>query len=331
MAAANRAVPNNPANGKRKLKNQKRMILLFFKDKKMKTRLFVSMAAAALILAGCANDENEMDNWNGEIRLSSGLVVQTRANNSDVPDKQIAEGQQIGIYVEGVTGETAYTNVSADADGSGNFSSYSSTMYYPQSGKDVQISAYHPYSQEVSDTYDFTVETDQATDANYFNSDLLYSNKKTYARSKNAHSLTFEHKLVKVVCNLTSGEGSPEITGATVEIVTPERAVSFNRTTGAVADATTSAKGDNVTLGQYGAIIAPQTNAKGTKFLKVILTSGGELYYTIPNGAVDANLELASGSVYTFNITVDLTELKVSSEISDWSPVTAKSGNATMD
>lgn len=301
----------------------------------MKTKYFMTMAAAALIFAACSNDENEMDNWNGEIRLSSGLVVQTRANSSDVPDKQIAEGQQIGIYVEGVSGETAYTgytNVSADADGSGNFSNYSTTMYYPQSGKDVQISAYHPYSQEASsDLYDFTVETAQATDANYFKSDLLYSEKKPYARSKTAHSLTFEHKLAKVVCKLTSGEGSPDITGATVEIVAPERAVGFNRTTGAVGAATTSAKSVNVTLGQYGAIIAPQTYTKGTKFLKVTLTSGGELYYTIPNGASDKNLELASGSVYTFDITVDLTELKVNSKISEWTPVDAKRGNATMD
>lgn len=300
----------------------------------MKTRLFMTMAAATLILAACSNDENEMDNWNGEIRLSSGLDVQTRANNQDVPDKQIAADQQIGIYVEGVSGETAYTgytNVYADADGSGNFSSFSTTMYYPQSGKDVQISAYHPYNQDASELHDFTVETAQATDANYFKSDLLYSEKKTYARSKTAHSLTFKHKLVKVVCKLTSGEGTPDITGATVEIVAPERAVSFNRTTGAVAGATTSAKGDNVTLGQYGAIIAPQTYAKGTKFLKVILTSGGELYYTIPNGATDTDLILASGSVYTFNITVDLTELKVNSEISEWTPVSPKTGNATMD
>lgn len=301
----------------------------------MNTRLFVTIATAALILAGCTNNENEMDNWNGEIRLSSGLVVQTRANSSDVPDKQIAAGQQIGIYVEGVSGETTYTgytNVSADADGSGNFSNYSTTMYYPQSGKDVQISAYHPYSQEASsDLYDFTVETAQATDANYFKSDLLYSGKKTYARSKTAHSLTFEHKLVKVVCNLTSGEGSPDITGATVEIVTPKRAVSFNRTTGEVGNATTFAKSVNVTLGQYGAIIAPQTYAKGTKFLKVILTSGGELYYTIPNEQNDEDLELAPGHVYTFNIAVDLTELKVSSEISEWTSVDAKTGNATMD
>lgn len=301
----------------------------------MKTNLMITIAAAVLVLAGCHKDDKEQpDTWNGEIRLSSGLVVQTRANSSDVPDKQIAADQQIGIYAEGVSGETAYTgytNVSANADGSGNFSSYSSTMYYPQSGKDVQISAYHPYSQEASDLYDFTVETAQATDANYFNSDLLYSEKKTYARSKTAHSLTFEHKLVKVVCNLTSGEGNPDIADAIVEIVTPERAVSFNRTTGEVGNANTSAKSDNVTLGQYGAIIAPQTYAKGAKFLKVILTGGGEFYYTIPDEAGDEELNLVSGSVYTYNITVDLTELKVSSSISDWTPVDAKKGHATMD
>lgn len=292
------------------------------------------MAVAVLTLAGCSSDENEMDNWNGEIRLSSGLVVQTRANNSDVPDKQIAADQKIGFYADGVDGETAYTgytNVSADADGSGNFNNYSPTMYYPQSGEDVQISAYHPYSNEATDLYDFTVETDQAKEANYFNSDLLYSKKKTYARSKTAHSLTFEHKLVKVVCRLTSGEGKPNIKDATVEIIAPERAVSFNRTTGAVGAASASAKGDNVTLGQYGAIIAPQTYAKGTKFLKVTLTSGGELYYTLPGGAGDENLTLAHGNVYTFDITVDLTELKVSSEISGWTPVAAKTGNAIMD
>lgn len=300
----------------------------------MKTKFFMTMAVAMLVFAACSNDENEMDNWNGEIRLSSGLVVQTRATNKDVPDKQIAADQQIGIYVEGVSGETVftgYTNVSADADGSGNFSRYSTTMYYPQSGKDVQISAYHPYDQNASDLYDFTVETAQATDANYFMSDLLYSKKKTYARSKTAHSLTFEHKLVKVVCNLNSGEGTPDIAGATVEIVAPERAVSFNRTTGAVSDATASVKSGNVTLGQYGAIIAPQTYPKGAKFLKVTLTTGGELYYTIPNGSGDEDLILDPGSVYTFDITVDLTELKVSSEISEWTSVTAKSGNATMD
>ncbi len=299
----------------------------------MKTRFLVTMATAAMVLAACNNEET--DNWAGEIRLSSGLVVQTRANSNDVPDKQIAENQQIGIYVEGIDGETTYNgyaNVSAKADGGGNFSNYSTTMYYPQSGKSVQISAYHPHTNaEASDPYDFTVETNQATAANYFKSDLLYSGKGTYERKSTAHSLTFNHKLVKVACTLIAGDGSPDISGATVEIMIPERTVSFDRTTGAVETATVSTKSGNVTLGQYGAIIAPQTYSKGTKFLKVTLVSGGALYYTIPNGTGDADLVLAAGSVYTFNITVDLTELKVSSTISDWTPVTAKSGSAVMD
>ena len=193
----------------------------------------------------------------------------------------------------------------------------------------MQISAYHPYdSRTDADEYDFTVETAQSTAANYFKSDLLYSTTATYARSKDAHNLTFDHKLVKVVCNLTAGAGNPDITNATVEIVTPERAVKFNRTTGTVTTAGTPVQSGNVTLGQYGAIIAPQTYTIGTKFLKVTLGSGA-FYYTIPKN--EANLDLAAGSVYTFNITVDLTGLTVTSAINEWTPVTAKDGTAVME
>lgn len=50
------------------------------------------MAAAMMILAGCSNDENEItDNWNGEIRLSSGVTVQQTRANANVPDTQIAD------------------------------------------------------------------------------------------------------------------------------------------------------------------------------------------------------------------------------------------------
>lgn len=43
----------------------------------MKARLFVTMAAAALVLASCSKDENGIDEiQNGEIRLTSGVAVQ---------------------------------------------------------------------------------------------------------------------------------------------------------------------------------------------------------------------------------------------------------------
>ena len=300
----------------------------------MKPKAFMTIAVLALVVAGCSNDDEITDNWNGEIRLSSGLTVQqTRANSPDVPDKQIAENQKIGIYVTGVDDEPetfyGYGNVSAKADGSGNFSDYSTTMYYPQSGKGVKISAYHPYGSDPNDTYDFVVAADQREPGNYVASDLLYSNESTYTRSKTAHSLAFEHKLVKVKCTLTPGVGSPDITNATVEIVTPERAVRFDRKTGTVTTAAISTKSDNVKLGPHGVIIPPQTYTKGTKFLKVVLKTGGELYYTLPNGA-DGSLELTGGNVYTFNITVNLTGLEVKSQITEWTPVSAIAGDAEM-
>lgn len=298
----------------------------------MKTKAFMAMAALALVAAACNNDDEITDDWNGEIRLSSGLAVQqTRANNENVPDKQIAENQKIGIYVTGVEGEPetsyGYSNVSAKADGNGNFSDYSTTMYYPQSGKDVKISAYHPYNGDSDDSYDFVVNADQTKLEDYAASDLLYSQEGTYTRSKTAQSLTFKHKLAKVKYTLISGAGSPGITGATVEIMPPERAVNFNRKTGAVAIASTSTKSDNVKFGTtYGAIIPAQTFTKGWKFLEVTLAKGGVLYYTIPE-----DLELKGGNVYTFNITVALTGLTVKSEISAWTPISAITGTATME
>ena len=81
------------------------MYCIINKKLKMKAKLFMTMAAATMILAGCSNDENEVtDNWNGEIRLTSGVTVQTRANSSDVPDKQIANSQTVYAWADKVGG-----------------------------------------------------------------------------------------------------------------------------------------------------------------------------------------------------------------------------------
>lgn len=292
----------------------------------MRTRILVSVATAALLFASCGNEENEvMDNWNGEIRLSSGVAVQqTRANSGDVPDTQIAENQQIGIYVAEVEGEppvyNGYTNVSAKADGNGGFSNYSTPMYYPKSGKGVSISAYHPYSKdEAGDEYDFVVAEDQSTSpADYYNSDLLYSAKADIEYSKNAHSLTFKHLLSKITCTLNAGGGIGSVKDATVAIVNVDKAVKFNRTTGVVSTPDASKKGD-VKLGEYGAIIAPQTISGSTKLLKVTL-NGTEYYYTTAEQEI-----FAAGTLYHYNITVnETTGLTVTSTISPWGTVEDK-------
>lgn len=317
----------------------------------MKTRLFLTMAAATMILAGCSNDENEeIDNWNGEIRLSSGVTVQqTRTNSDEVPDKQIAENQEVGIFINDATvNPPTYAvgnNLKYTADGNGGLTlSEGNAPYYPATGGNVNIWAYQPYNAGASMSdggYDFSVKINQNNaNKDYYDSDLLYSSKtEAYNRQKEAQSLGFKHLLSKVVCILQSGTGEPGITGATVTIVNAETTGTFNPSNGNFSTKTTNegvhsdiTMNSAISFGTYIAVVPPQTFAKGDKLLKVTLEAnagGGEFYYTIP----DNDLVLASGNVYTYTITVNLSGLTVTSSISAWEGIedNHKSGTAEME
>lgn len=337
----------------------------------MKAKLFMTMAAATMILAGCSNDENEViDNWNGEIRLTSGVTVQTRANSSDVPDKQIASGQTVYAWADKVTTPaTEYIQAwTLTAQGDGTFTGNS--RYYPTDGANLNFYAMHgnftatTFTEETStfpeSAITHTVAADQSENlgTNYLKSDLLYGLKKGVARSSSAVNLTFYHLLSKVEVALKSGTGSPTLTGATVTIentkpkaaFTPSKTADINNTTPATAQAaraglvTCPTSGNdptaikiatNITTDDFSdgttyaaAIIVPQQVTQNTKFIKVVLTDGGIFYYSIPDVS---GITFESGKKYQYKITVNQSGLTVTSDISDWSPVSAISGEAVMD
>ena len=283
----------------------------------------MTMAAAMMILAGCSNDENEItDNWNGEIRLSSGVTVQqTRANSTNVPDTQIAKDEVVKVMVAKQSSDLHdYDGYTLDftADGNGGLSNPTS-MYYPTSGMGVNIYAYHPADAMVS----FSVQENQSADKDYYKSDLLYSKAQDYARRKEAHSLTFVHKLCKVTYTLKSGTGSPDLTDATVKWMNVAKTIGFDAATGVVATPTITA---TITPhATYGAVIVPQTVSSGTKLLQVTLANGGVLYYT-----PDTEQLFEGGKKYNYDITVNLSGLTVESTITDWTPV-GKTGDAEME
>ena len=289
----------------------------------MKAKLVMTMAAAMMILAGCSNDENEItDNWNGEIRLSSGVTVQqTRTNSTNVPDTQIAEDEVVKVVVAKQSSDSHdYDGYTLDftADGNGGLSS-STLMYYPASGMGVNIYAYHPADAAAS----FSVQENQSVDEDYCKSDLLYSKAQDYARRKEAHSLTFVHKLCKVTYSLVQGAGSPDLTGATVKWMNVAKTIGFTAATGVVATPTITA---TITPhATYGAVIVPQTVSSGTKLLQVTLANGGVLYYT-----PDTDQPFNGGKKYNYEITVNLSGLTVESTITDWDPV-GKTGVAEME
>lgn len=306
-------------------------------------------AAALLALAACNNEDyTPMDDPNApmEIRLSSGIDVQTRADG--VPDTQIAEGQQVGVFINdaGDSNDEVGVNLKYNADGSGGLTLATDpaqeTPYYPANGNAVKMTAYHPYKDGATITdsgYEFAVSTDQSDNTHYYASDLLYSASENYARKKTAHSLVFKHKLSKVECTLTSGSGSPDLTGATVSIVNAKTNITFKPANGTLSDPQQSATTADIKLnstiatGSYIGIIPPQTYDKGSQFLKVELSAdagGGTFYYTIPNGDADNDLALAGGNVYKYTITVNRTGLSVTSTIESWGDGGTHSGDAEM-
>lgn len=322
----------------------------------MKAKLVaLSMAAVALAMTGCSNDENEeMDNWNGEIRLSSGVAVQTRANTQA---EQIQSGETVYAWVDKATTGESYINAwTLTAQGNGSFTG--SSKYYPTDGSNLDFYALHgnfasditeggtefPENGVVHSVEEYQVDADMK---NYAKSDLLYAVKKGVTRSSDAVELPFYHMLSKVEVALKSGVGEPDLEGATVTIegtklnayFRPEKDTDMTNPQLrammiTVADGTPTpikirtaiTENDFGPGTQYAeAVLVPQKISVVT-FIKVKLQNDATFSYKI-----DGPLTLESGMKYTYKITVNQSGLSVSSEIKNWETAPDKAGEATMD
>ena len=313
----------------------------------MKTRFMMMMAAAAMVLAACSNDE-ESDNWNGEIRLSSGLAVQqvTRAATG-IQSDQFASGENIDVFINEATttGQESTTVTTYDqplvytAGGSGTMTPPDNKQpYFPTSGNGVNIYAVYPTN--TASTWNgttFTVANDQSADASYKASDLMYGQpaNNPVNRTSSATVLTFKHLLSKVTITLESGNGTPNLDGSIVKLKNVKPSTTLTPSTGGISEAT--GNGTDITVKESSnsalsgsAVVVPQTLA--TSFIEVTLANGGVL---TSKGLVDGNnlpieeVNLTSGNEYKYTITVNLTSLNVTSTITPWDG-TEVTGEATM-
>lgn len=327
----------------------------------MKAKLFMTMAAATMILAGCSNDENEVaDSWNGEIRLTSGVTVQTRSNTQAT---QIQEGETVYVWADKTSSTPNYIKAwTLTADGSNGFKDNSTPQYYPTDGSNLDFYALHGNFASDAFTENTTVfpttaivhsvEADQsgADMGAYAKSDLLYAVQKNVARSKDAVELTFYHMLSKVEVALKSGDGNPDLEDAVVTILgtklkadfTPNKSATIteqvaradmiaitgddnNATPITIRTKTTDNFDTNTEYGE--AVVLPkQTISQNTPFIQVKLSNDAVFTYKIPAGG----LTLESGKKYTYKITVNQTGLTVTSKIENWTSE-EKVGDAEMD
>lgn len=301
---------------------------------------YILFAAVALMLGACSNDEN-LDNLNGpvELRLTSGLEVQTRATHN--LDTQLKNGEKVHVWVDdATTDENLYVNNTLTADGGGSFTG-GQPMYFPSTGNGVDIYAIHGNFGD-ADFTDFwsaerthTVAQDQKSSCDgYAKSDLVYAKHTNVARTKQAVNLEFRHLLSKIEVVLVQGEGKPTI--EKVEILntkldakfTPSKTDDFTLTASGESNPimidtdltpkTDAAGTDESKKKLNEAIIVPQTLTKGTPFIRITTAEGGKLIYRLPE-----NKTFDPAKKYRFTVTANLTELKVvSAKITDWTEET---------
>ena len=322
----------------------------------MKTTIkkkYLIFAAAALTLAACSNDDENLNGGPVELRLSSSLEVQTRANTQATA---IAKDEVVSVWVDDAgNGTPLYKAYQLKADGANGLSG--TPMYFPQTGNDVDIYTMHGNFTPTfatdedfpTESKTFTVASDQSEmGTSYTNSDLLYAVKQDVARTPENVNLTFYHMLSKIEVAVVVGDGAPALAADNAisigNVITdgtfkPAK-ISETEITDQAARAqmiTAGSTSGNIILGQetctdfsgnvvYNeAVIVPQN--MGGKTISFNLASGGVLKYNIPSTTI-----FESSKKYRYHITMRLSDLSVAAEIVDWddSPV-PEDDFATMD
>ena len=276
----------------------------------MKKTLLATLTLG-LFLTGCDKEDSLSDVNETGIRFTA-YMTESRAT-----DTAWEAGDEIGIYMQqtGTSGfvnaNYKYTNSSDDVN---TFTS-DTPMKYLGNGT-VNFMAVYPYQQGVTDgNYHFTLGNEDLSD-----NDIMYASVTGIEAGTGNVSLTFSHKLAKIVLQLEDESGNA-VSDATVSIDKQCTTDALN-----VADGTVSATGDaytstlsfaNAGNGTYEVIVIPD---KGYAERTIVITANGTTYRCpVEDIAFDASTKntisiLLQASAGETTIDLELSGLK----IDDW-------------
>ena len=240
-------------------------------------------------------------------------------------------GDQVGIYMMkdkvDLKASNLATNVAYKTSVIGTNTSLvpanaDETIYYPGDGSKVNFTAYYPYKSGTTTSYYINVATQNPQSA----IDLLYcQNTTAYSQHNAAASLTFTHKLSKVIVNVTRGSslGTTNISALTSAIKGTPNTGYLNLTNGvttnvntyvdAISFLKTASAADKVV---FEAILIPHSTGYANRAITFTL---GSTTYTYPTTQT-----FESGKKYTYNLILTSSGVALQEiSIGDWGTGTA--------
>ncbi|HBK31051.1 MAG TPA: hypothetical protein DDZ78_05430 [Porphyromonadaceae bacterium] len=275
------------------------------------------LAGSGLFFASCDSGYDVgVDTGLVAVEFRAGNISHTRTTNGG--NEWIA-GDQAGVFMlaEGGSFDTPddvlENNRRYSTDASGETSAFTlaegSPLYYPQNGGKVDFIAYYPYKSPLTG-YTYPVDIrNQSTPAAI---DVLYSNNAT-SKNKNsgAVELQFKHVLSKLSFTLTSGDGAPDLTSATVQVTNIATTATIDLGDGS---ATATNSGQTVTANtatdgwSSSTIVIPQENVTGARLIITLKAGAGKFEWNFPSPTT-----FQPGKEYSYLITVSKTGITVSS------------------
>jgi formylglycine-generating enzyme required for sulfatase activity len=280
----------------------------------MKTKDILAMALlpALGVLTACSNDDAQTaDRVPITLTGTTMTVEETRAAADTALNKGYLESEQtVKVLVRNTNGtDDDWKDYIYTSAANGVLTPPSTPPFYPLDNTNVDIVAFSP--SFASST--FSVLSDQTTNDSYMASDLVYASVTNKAKSTTAVPLQFEHKMAKIVVNVTAGKGVSEIRSVTLASIYPT--VSFNESTGAIGSATGTKTpvtiiSGNETPAASGAAVIPGQTVVGN--LLTVVTDLGTATYSVSSKTFTA------GNAYTLNIRVKQTDINATTAIKDW-------------
>ena len=277
---------------------------------------FLALAALALLLGACTQDELADDNRLSKeeypiVIHATGLSVEAAPSTRASVDGDWQGVNSVALKIGDAVKE--YTVTATDADGYKSATlSRENDPYYWTSRDPITVSAWWPFDNaDITQMPVVKVAEDQSKLADFQNSDFISAENRKV--EFNNPTLEFTHRTARVAIELKPGTGFTSVDGATVSLV------SLSADNGNP----TAIKTYNASGNTYEALTAPQIVAAGKPFVKVKLGSG-TFYFRPQNDVV-----LEAGSRYTYTIKVNATGLTLEGcTIGNWVDGGGESGEA---